>query len=152
MTPQQLRRRIKRLDPMKPMHKELEQALREGVGFNKAWYSSQKEHWLGWLAEYNGPGAYGRQTGTARDARYIYAHIQCAPMLFWLAEALDVDDGTLEAAFRAVVAAPKRNASQCAALRGVIPWDALEPKLEELARQHPLSRTMNVLKSWTEQS
>ena len=35
---------------------------RDGV-----WYRTQKEHWLGWLSQYEGPGAYGR-TGPARDA------------------------------------------------------------------------------------
>jgi hypothetical protein len=102
----------------------LEQALGEGIGFG-AWYSSQKEHWLGWLGEYDGPGAYGRQTGKARGARYVYNHIQCAPMLFWLAEALEVEENALDAAFEAVLAAPKRNASLCAALRRVIPWDVV---------------------------
>jgi hypothetical protein len=27
---------------------------RDGV-----WYRTQKEHWLGWLSQYHGPGAYG---------------------------------------------------------------------------------------------
>lgn len=37
----------------------------------RAWYDTQKEHWLGWLADYDGPGYYGRQhRGAAtRDAR-----------------------------------------------------------------------------------
>lgn len=61
MTPRELRRHIKRLNPDTPKHKALEHELGEGVGYRNAWYSSQKEHWLGWLAEYSGPGAYGRQ-------------------------------------------------------------------------------------------
>src|SRR5262245_11407403 len=33
------------------------------------WYKTQKEHWLGWLSEYHGPGAYGRRADTRRDAK-----------------------------------------------------------------------------------
>ena len=42
---------------------------RDGV-----WYRSQKEHWLGWLSQYHGPGAYGRRGGDL-DAKYAYNHI-----------------------------------------------------------------------------
>lgn len=146
MTPRQLRRHIKRLDPATPRHIELEIALAEGVGFG-AWYSSQKEHWLGWLAEYDGPGAYGRQTGKFRNARYVYNHIQCAPMLLWLAEASDVEEKAIEAAFDAVLAAPKRNATQCSVLRQVIPWSVIASKLEEKAKNSPLARIKNIPKA-----
>ena len=129
MNARQLRRKIKRLDADTPRHKHLEQALQEGVGFGNAWYGSQKEHWLGWLAEYDGSGAYGRQAATPRDARYIYNHIQCAPMLFWLAEAVEFPKDTLDRAFAAVVTAPKKNASQCAALRRVVAWDDIATQL-----------------------
>ncbi|MBM2321021.1 MULTISPECIES: hypothetical protein [Marivita] len=126
LSPKQLGRHIKLLEPDTPKHKALEQVLHEGVGYGDAWYSSQKEHWLGWLREYSGPGAYGRKTGHSRDARYVYNHIQCAPMLFWLAEALDIPEVTLDQAFVAVTSAPARNASQCAAFRNVVPWEAIE--------------------------
>ena len=29
-------------------------------GDPNVWYPNQKEHWLGWLREYDGPGAYDR--------------------------------------------------------------------------------------------
>jgi len=136
MSPRELRDHIKRLDPSTPRHKELEKALKEGVGFGNAWYSSQKEHWLGWLAEYEGPGAYGRQTDKrGRDAEYVYNHIQCAPMLFWLIEALGFADIELDKAHLAVAEAPKRNASQCAALRKVVPWERVATALVQM--QHP---------------
>lgn len=126
MTPNQLRRRIKWLDPNTPQHLQLSAALNEGAGFNNAWYRSQKEHWLGWLAEYAGPGAYGRTYDPSRDAKFVYNHIQCAPMLFWLAEAIDVPAAVLESAERAILNAPSRNASQCAAFRKIVPWQDIE--------------------------
>lgn len=130
LRPKELRRRIKQLDADTPHHRALEAALQEGVGFGGAWYSSQKEHWLGWLAGYGGQGAYGRLIDPARDARYVYNHIQCAPMLFWLIEALDAFEDRLDDVFRDVVDAPDRNASQCAALRKVVGWAELEVALK----------------------
>lgn len=49
------------------------------------WYTTQKQHWLGWLSHYHGPGAYGRKPGLPkRAARFASNHIVCAPMLLWL--------------------------------------------------------------------
>ena len=134
MRPKELRHRIKQLDAHTPRYRALELALEEGVGFGGAWYSSQKEHWLGWLAEYHGPGAYGRKVDPRRDARYVYNHIQCAPMLFWLSEALDMPTVDLDCAFQAVIDAPKRNASQCGALRNVLPWEDVSAKFVQQTR------------------
>ena len=134
LRPKHLRHRIKQLDANTLRYRELELALEEGVGFGGAWYSSQKEHWLGWLGEYDGPGAYGRAGVPRRDARFVYNHIQCAPMLLWLAEAGNVPSDDLDRAFKAVVAAPKRNASQCAALRKILPWEDVSEKLVEQTR------------------
>jgi hypothetical protein len=147
MSPRELRDHIKRLDPSTPRHKELEKVLKEGVGFGNAWYSSQKEHWLGWLAEYEGPGAYGRQTDKqGRDAEYVYNHIQCAPMLFWLIEALGFSDNDLDKGYLAVVAAPKRNASQCAALRKVVPWERVATALAQIPNYSMFGRLFQVFR------
>lgn len=51
------------------------------------WYRTQKQHWLGWLGEYSGPGAYGRKTYN-RDAKFAYNHIVCPEMLVYLARAI----------------------------------------------------------------
>lgn len=125
----ELRKRIKQLKPNTPHHLRLAHVLQEGAGFGGAWYLSQKEHWLGWLREYDGPGAYGRKVVQGRDARFVYNHGQCAPMLFWLAEASGVDHETLQIAFQAVVSAPSRNASQCGELRKTLPWELVETHL-----------------------
>lgn len=88
---------------------------------------SQKQHWIGWLSEYDGPGFYGRSNGK-RDARYIYGHIQCPPMLLWLAEAAGVA-GELVTAAAAAVKPGDRVTTQCAALRRIIPWAVVERRL-----------------------
>lgn len=122
-------RLIKQIDPDTPQHLRLAAALQEGAGCNGAWYATEKEHWLGWLREYSGPGAYSRNVLIGRDARFIYNHGHRAPMLFWLAEAVGVEHENLNAAFRAVVTAPLRNASQSSALRKVLPRELVEFRL-----------------------
>lgn len=62
----------------------------EPVHDPRVWYMTQKEHWLDWLREYDGPGAYGRMAGTQRDARFAYNHIVEPKMLLWLIEAAGV--------------------------------------------------------------
>lgn len=129
VSPQQLREIVRHLSEDFPRHKELEMRLGEGVGFGRAWYPSQKEHWLGWLGEYDGPGAYGRQADKARDAQYVWNHIQCAPMLLWLAEALDLPGVQLERAMSRCSSPRFRGAARCAALRSEIPWHDIEAAL-----------------------
>lgn len=54
------------------------------------WYRSQKEQLLGWLGEYDGPGAYARKN-PGRDARFFYNDLRCVEGLIWRAEALGED-------------------------------------------------------------
>jgi len=116
MTPSDLRRLILKL----PKEGRYTAKLEKAIGL-KNQYRSQKDHWLGWVGEYDGPGAYGRGNWN-RDAEYIYNHIQCAPMLLWLGEALGVSELALQKAYRAAIAAGKNYARQSAALRKEIPW------------------------------
>lgn len=87
-------------------------------------FSSQKEHLLGWLAGYGGPGAYNRKN-PGKDARFFYTHFRCAPGLLWLAEALGEDPVTLADAIEQVKAARPNPSSQCAAFRRVISWERI---------------------------
>lgn len=56
LSPQDLRRILARLNPVAPLTESLEAALRNGKS-SRAWYFTQQEHLLGWLYEYDGPGA-----------------------------------------------------------------------------------------------
>jgi len=78
-----LAHRIKRLKSGGPVADSLERAL-ASTPVRPVWYETQKQHWEGWLREYD--GAYGRSAWD-RTAESVYNHIQCAPMLLWLAEA-----------------------------------------------------------------
>ncbi len=62
---------------------------REGI-----WYRTQKQHWLGWLAGYYGPGGYNRKNWN-RDAKFAYNHIVCPGMLVYLAHAIPLNQEIL---------------------------------------------------------
>ncbi len=88
---------------------------------SRVWYKTQKEHWLGWLREYDGPGAYGRMPGNQRDARFAYNHIVCPEMLLWLIEASGVQESPIEDARRAY-ATGTTQMQKSGAIRRCVPW------------------------------
>ncbi len=123
MTVLQLLACVRRLDPKGPLTDELAKRLRA----RRKWYRNERQHWIGWLREYDGPGAYDRRDH-ARDARGVYQRIQCPTMLFWLAEAAGVPEARLRTAANAVCATDS-GPEQCGALRLVIPWTVIESRL-----------------------
>ena len=88
----------------------------------KKWYRTQKEHWIGWLREYDGRGAYARKTGVARDARYAYNHVVEAEMLIWLIDAAGLG-GKLDTAFRRSLGEMKTLMQKSGAIRRRVPWE-----------------------------
>lgn len=96
----------------------------EPVHDPRVWYTTQKEHWLGWLREYDGPGAYGRVPGKQRDTKFAFNHVVEPKMLLWLIEAAGVSKDLTEAAQRA----SDEGASlmqKSGAIRWVVPWTVL---------------------------
>ena len=126
-TPADLRRALLPLDPGGPIHRRLQADL-AGPGRGRAWYTCQQEHLLGWLAGYDGPGAYGRANPN-RTARFVYNAFQCAPGLAWIAEAAGIDLALVTAGCDAVRAAGSRHAAQCGAFRRMVPWEVVERAL-----------------------
>lgn len=131
MTPKALMRKIERLRAKAPIAASYERALiaccvwsNEGV-----WYTTQKQHWLGWLSQYDGPGAYNRKTWSGRSAEFVYNHINCPPMLLWLAEAVGVSRRDVLAAKRSALAARRSRGTHCAVIRRAIPWRMIEERL-----------------------
>jgi len=84
------------------------------------WYLTQKEHWLGWLGDYDGPGAYGR-IPCDRDARWVYNHVVNPYMLFWLIEASGVDSERVELA-RRELSDERAYPAMAGAIRRAAPW------------------------------
>ena len=122
MKARELRAVIARLPAAQPVTDTYEH---RGEGMRTVWYSSQKEHLMGWLDQYGTPGAYNRKN-PGQDARHFYTHFQCAPGLLWLAEALGEDQTTLERGVRAIQEAAPKGAAQCGAFRQVVPWTRIE--------------------------
>lgn len=95
---------------------------------DSVWYSTQKDHWLGWLRAYHTEGAYGRTLSSRRDACFAYNHIINWQMLEWLIEAAGVDRKLVAAAKTAAVA-PKLMQQKAAAIRRVAPWSVVAAAL-----------------------
>lgn len=134
-TPRQLRRAIARLSPASPITDRFSaQWRRLGRRGGRqqeqkvVWYKTQHEHWLGWLREYDGPGAYGR-TRWKRTAEFVYNHIGNPQMLVYLGEGAKVDPALLTKATKRALAGKETMASMCAAIRRVLPWSLVEAAL-----------------------
>jgi hypothetical protein len=86
MTPKGFARKIGKLRGTAPITASYERALiARGIWDNHGvWYTSQKEHWIGWLSQYDGPGAYNRKTWKGRSAEFAYNHVRCPPMCYGL--------------------------------------------------------------------
>ena len=119
MTPRSLRRRIALLNEGGRLTAELQSAVFANAK-RKPWYRTQKEHWLGWLSEYGGPGYYGRSDSN-RSAEFLYNHINCAPMILWLAEASTVRPELLQEAKRVALRAGPSYPRQTAAIGASLP-------------------------------
>ncbi len=133
MTPQQLKNKIKLLK----LPARVTTQFITSLASIEMWdydreakkYVNQQEHWVGWLSQYSGPGAYGRKGGVNRDAQFSYNHIACPPMLLWLGEASGISKPVLQLAVKDALSANKSFLSQCSAIRRVIPWEDIESKL-----------------------
>ncbi|MEZ5818913.1 MAG: hypothetical protein R3D44_17705 [Hyphomicrobiaceae bacterium] len=92
MTPRQLRARLHDLEAEPPVTVAFERELAANTdSLRKIWYRHQKEHWLGWLREYNGPGYYGRKNWKV-SAETVYKRINNPAMVLWLGEAVGVPE------------------------------------------------------------
>jgi hypothetical protein len=104
-------------------------------GYNQ--YTTQKDHWLGWLNPAAGTGSYPRRTGANVAAKTVYNRIGEPKMLWWLAYAAGVDQSLLDEA-QGRTDPQKPLSSQCAEFRKLVPWRTLAESLE-LAIQNQTS-------------
>jgi len=92
------------------------------------WYKTQKEHWLGWLKEYDGPGYYNRIPEQNRTAEYAYNHAVNPLLLLWLIEASGVDAHLVAAAERAAKKG-RTMMEKSGAIRRLVPWPVVADRL-----------------------
>ena len=91
---------------------------------SQVWYKTQKQHWLGWLSEYDTSGAYGRIAHQNRDAKFAYNHIVCSKMLLYLIKAIPLRQELIDAAEKASENKTTLMA-QSGAIRKVVPWSEI---------------------------
>lgn len=96
-------------------------------GYNN--YTTQKDHWLGWLNPTSGTGTYPRADAPNRNARYVYNHIMEPKMLLWLVSAAQVEINKVQAASQAASSAASM-AGASAAIRKAVPWPVVAAALE----------------------
>ena len=97
-------------------------------GYNN--YTTQKDHWLGWLDPNSGTGTYPRKSTPDRDARYVYNRIVEPNMLLWLISASGVEPELVQAAAEAAKGASTLT-SKSAAIRRQVPWAVVYEALLE---------------------
>lgn len=96
----------------------------------QVWYKTQKEHWLGWLNNYDGPGGYGRQPGKQRDARYVYNHVVDPYLLLYLFDALDLPPDVI-AYVELACERGKTLMEKSGFIRKIVPWSAVFQSIEK---------------------
>jgi hypothetical protein len=101
---------------------------------DRRWYRHQKEHWLGWLGDYGGPGYYGRQASTKRHASMIYNRIKNPAMLLWLVDASGVSPAVVRKARLAGLKAKPNFSSESGAIRAVAHWELVEEALTKKSK------------------
>ena len=127
ITPADLARKIRKLEAWLPLTDEFN-PVSDRCQLSRPWYKTQKQHWIGWLSEYSGPGAHGA-TNRKYLGEYAYNRIVCPYMLLWLAEASGVPKAKVVAAKRSAEFAGSYFAAQSAAIRKIIPWQMIHSLL-----------------------
>jgi len=94
-------------------------------------YTTQKDHWLGWLDVKSDTGTYQRKDSPNRDAKYVYNHIMEPKMLIWLISAVVPDEDTINHIAKEYTT-QKSMASKCASIRKIVPWDTISKNLKGL--------------------
>lgn len=129
MTRTTLISKIQKLPAEAPVTERFDQDLRSSRDLNDGrWYKNHKEHWLGWLRDYDGPGAYGRQWWD-RTAQEIYNRVVNPAMVLWLGEACGVPLATVKKAADAGRNVESTLSGKAGAVRKIIPWLLIEERL-----------------------
>ena len=129
MTKRELRARISRLPTRALRSDKFEKALsRRGDRRPDGWFGRQKEHWLGWLGDSNGPGHYDRKSWDV-SAEGVYNRVVNPSMLVWLADAAGVPATDVTRAMKAALEGGSTMMQQSGSIRRVIPWKMIEEAL-----------------------
>lgn len=89
---------------------------------SKGSYASHKEHWIGWLSEYDGPGFYDRSNWKV-DARTVYQRLNNGHMIVWLNEAAGEDPSLIRRTIREMKQGGPRKQTIAKIARSFLPWE-----------------------------
>lgn len=149
MTPKQTAAKIRKLPVMAPMTTSFDRVLTGRGCTSHSWpMGCHKQHWINWLKGYRGAGHYGRKNWH-RSAEFVYNHINCPPMVLWLAETSGVPRGKVANAKQSALSAKPSLPAQSAAIRRIIPWEMIlaclpigsQERVEKLTSLQPNSTT-----------
>ncbi|WP_170339676.1 hypothetical protein [Ruegeria arenilitoris] len=109
----------------------VEQAMQVGSEYGRAWYANQKEHWIGWLADYEGPGAYVKVPNGNVAAENVYRRMVCTPAIFWLVvQSASIGRTATQALVTSILADPNAAMARHSAwIRRTVPWDSVQSAL-----------------------
>jgi hypothetical protein len=102
--------------------RRLPATMPESDRLSKGSFASHKDHWIGWLEEYDGPGYYDRADWN-RNARHIYQHLNNANMIVWINEAAGESPTKIKLAIREMQRAGSRKQTAAKIARTVLPWE-----------------------------
>jgi hypothetical protein len=102
--------------------RRLPAAMPQSDRLPKSGDGTHKDHWIGWLEEYNGPGYYGR-SNWHRDAQFVYQHLNCGPMIVWLNEAAGEDAALINRTIREMRRSGPRAQTEAMTVRRLLPWE-----------------------------
>jgi hypothetical protein len=128
---------LRGLEPHLPISDAFERDLRQLQG---TWWSSQREHMIGWFGAQHtlGTGKYRRATPNT-SARRTYGRLLSTAALVWMAEALGEDLAVVRAAADAARAEPDAR-KRPAVVRRLVPWERIAQLVHEARRSQLGSR------------
>jgi len=108
------------------------------------YYTTQKQHWLCFLNEYDTNQTYGRLQGMNRDAKFVYNHIVCPEMLVYLIKAVGIDPNLVKQVEEASVSGITMMAS-VGKIRQIVPWPMIYDAMwSEEDKHHIYPRKINL--------
>jgi len=132
MTPCELASKISNLPNRAPITAELTSLLQNPDPNDSAGTKlpNRKKQWRRWLGTYEEP-EYPRRKDSNRTAQFVYNHLLVPEWVLWLGEASGVSETVVRNAMKAACSVQPNRATQCAAIRKIIPWKIIEYKLNK---------------------
>lgn len=123
----------------------LERKIQIGAGFHNKWYSSQREHWLGWLSL---KARENELDNKSFQPPRIWSGLKCSPMLFWMAEVAGADGQTLDQLEAVSIAAaqirPNDGNPHGVEFRKILPWNDVEALLVSSEPQKAMADALQI--------